>query len=380
MLRLGSTNLIYDSCVCREAETLGKGNEVVVLDIVEGRSQKREDVRNFKVERIKLYTKKLPKKHFFWAIKYAEYLLWTCIKAISKKADVYHAHNLHCVIPAYIAAKVNKTKVVYDSHELYTEASGMGKALKVVWKFVERILITRVDQVIAANEFRARIMRDEYGAPELPTVIVNCPPLEEIYPTKKLPEYLEQRGVKEKKIVLYQGALCPGRCLEDIVKSAKYLSDNIVIVFMGYGKLGDKLVAIARNEGVEDKVFFHDAVPADNLLSYTASTHLGIVTYKNTCRNNYYCAPDKLFEYIMAGIPVAGCDFPEVARIVNKYEIGELFDPEDVKSIENAINHIFEDKERYDRMKRNTQLARNTCNWGNEKKKLLQLYEELKRP
>jgi len=378
MLRLASINLIYDSRVCREAEALGRSNEVVVLDIIQGRSKKREDITNFKVERGKICTKRLPRNPFFVAIKYAEYLLRTCIKAISKRADVYHAYDLHCVIPAYIAAKVNKAKVIYYSRELYTETSGMNKTAKAVWKFVERILVTRVDRIVATNQFRAQIMKDEYGAPGLPTVIVNCPPSEEIYPTKKLPEYLEEKGVRDKKIVLYQGALLRGRRLEALVKSAKYLSSNVVIVFMGYGEFRDELVAITRNEGVEAKVFFHDAVPVDDLFSYTASADLGVVIYENTGRNNYYCAPNKLFEYIMAEIPIVGCDFPQVAMIVNKYQIGELFDSKNVESIANAINHILEDKEGYNRMKRNTQLARNTYNWENQKKKLLQLYEELK--
>jgi len=377
MFRLATIDILYDSSVCRDASTLSHENEVFVLDLRLNKSKKSEIINGFQVERMRLFTKKLPKNIFFWVIKYAEYLLRITCRAITKKADIYHAYNLDTLLPAYFAAKLKRAKVIYYARELCTDTTGMKGLQRKFWRSVERMLIRRVDRVIAVSDERARIMKEEYRVEQMPAVIINCPSGRTIRASHKLRDFVGSRGAGNVKIALYQGGMIQNRCLENIVRAVEYLHAGIVIVFLGYGELRDELESLAAHEGMADRVFFHDAVPASELLSYTVSADIGIVIYKNTCRNNYYCAPTKLYEYIIAGIPVVGSDFPGISPVVNRYEIGSLFDPEDVRSIADAINNVLGDKAGYTKMKKNTEKAKEVYNWEAQREKLCEVYSDL---
>lgn len=376
ILTLTNGDLFRDSRVMREAEALGEAHEVVILDTIYGEEKKEEVVKNFKVKRVRFCTKKLPRNLFFWIIKYMEFCLRMSIQGILEKADVYHAHDLNCLIPAYIAAKVRRAKVVYDSHELYNETNGKNPALVAIWTRIEQILINRVDKIIAANGSRAQIMHTEYGATELPVVIMNCPSNH----SRKNPEIttpISKMAKENTRRVIYQGVLSDGRNLENVVEAVQYVKKPISLTFIGAGDYRDRLYEVIKENNVEHSVFLHDPVPYDQLLDLTELAHLGIVIYKNDCRNNYFCAPNKLFEYAMAGIPVVGSNFPEISQIVQKYKIGAIFDPENPKSIAEAIDFVFENEQRYEQMKRNTERVRSIYNWENEKIKLLHLYDTL---
>jgi glycosyltransferase involved in cell wall biosynthesis len=310
-----------------------------------------------------------------------EFVIKAVVKGVGKKCDFYHAHDLQTVLPALISAIINNSKVLYDSHELYTETGNMSGFTKRLSEIMERFLIGKVDRVIAANRSRALIMQKKYENIPMPDVILNCSPSLECGNSKissnKLPDFLAARGLKNKKIVLYQGGLMADRGLEELVLSAKSFTDDIVLILIGEGNLKEILKNIVVTQGLEKKVFFHEYVPYKELPVYSASAHLGVVIYKNTCLNNYYCAPNKLFEYAAVGLPVAACDFPEPQAIVNRYKIGKLFDPEDVLSIAAAINGIFVSPNGYNEMKENAFSVGLDFNWENEEKKLMKIYEDL---
>ena len=144
---------------------------------------------------------------------------------------------------------------------------------------------------------------------------------------------------------------------------------------MGYGD--SSYINYLRNLiyafDLQQRVFFHPAVPSNKLLQYTASADIGIVIYKNNCRNNYYCAPNKLFEYAAARIKIAGCDFPEVKRLLDKYGIGYTFSPDSEKSVTNCINRLSKIKIKEDFFLN----LFDDYNWDKETGKLLNLYKEI---
>lgn len=374
MLSISGPGLIYDSRICREANSLAKQYDVVLLDICEKPDRRYYSFQKFRIRRAALRLKRLPNRILFLPIKYAEYVIVAAVQAFRERADIYHAHDLHCLVPAFLAAKMVGKKVVYDSHEFYTEVADMPALEKKAWKSIEKRLSRRADIVIAANDSRAALMRKIHGLREQPEVILNAPPKTNFLPRAGI--FDEQRAAG-KKIVLYQGALSPGRGLEEVVRSAAYLGSGVILAFIGYGIMIDRLKAIAAELGVSDKILWMGAVSADQLAPYTASAHVGLVTYQPTCLNNFYCAPNKLFEYAMAGIPVAGADLPEIRRIVELYAIGTLFDPYRPESIAAAINEITGSDLAYLERKTNTEKVRMVFNWENEEKKLFGLYERL---
>jgi glycosyltransferase involved in cell wall biosynthesis len=102
-----------------------------------------------------------------------------------------------------------------------------------------------------------------------------------------------------------------------------------------------------------------------------------VVLIQDTCRSYHFALPNKLFEYIQAGIPVVGSDLPEIAHIIRDNQIGEFVDPNNPDSIANAIQHLLNDPEYYTRSKLNTRRAAKIFNWERESSKLLDLYANL---
>jgi glycosyltransferase involved in cell wall biosynthesis len=380
MFRLEYTDVVFDSRVLREAETLAEYHRVHIIDVLGDHSCEKEQKGDIQIERIELKSRSFPSTLLFKALKYTEFLIRAAVRGIRKNCDVYHAHDLPTLLPALIAGKWNRAKVIYDSHELWTEQGNLSGLAHTMAKWLEGFLIRKVDRVLVANRSRALIMEEMYRGIPLPDVIMNCPPLEINGQLRKPRRLIESTGAEttgNRKIVLYQGGLSHGRGIENLVGAAEYFRDHIVLVLLGQGPLKEELVRQAHERGLEKKVLFHDYVPYGDLLDYTASADAGLITYRNTCLNNYHCAPNKLFEYVAVGLPVAACHFPELEHVVNEYGIGRLFDPDDPVSIADAINGIFESETEYERMKHNTARVRMQFNWAAEAKKLLNIYDEL---
>ena len=299
---------------------------------------------------------------------------WQAIK--DEPADVYHSHDLTTLPIGYIAKRRSGGQLVYDSHELFTEVSGLGSFERRIFHFLEKRLIHRADGVVTVSESIAQELSNRYGV-ALPNIIMNCPPrlvLKLGYYKSTLRKKL---GLNDTvPIILFVGGYSPGRGLHNLILSAHHINEGIV-VFMGWGKLEEELKDLVREEDLGDRVLFARPVPPDDVVREITSASLGVAITQFVCLNNYYGSPNRLFEYVNAGLPVVGSNFPEVKRIVEGYRLGKTFDPEDPRDIAAAINWVLLDKKRYEEMKQNALKAAEIFNWKNEAKKLLTLYQRL---
>lgn len=338
------------------------GYDVTALAIKDDNTKSREIIDGIKVSRIE--GRNRPTK-----------FLKILFSALRQKPDVYHAFDLKTLPLAYFVSRINRSKLVYDSRELYVESmrdEELPDSYKKIMMGVESFLIRRVDGVIVVSDSIADILVRRYGI-KRPTVIFNCPPYTEYRKTTIIRDLMSIED--DKKIVLYQGIISSGRGLENLVAASRSL-DNAVVVLIGGGGLKEELAEKVKDERLEDKVKFIDAVPYKELLNYTMSADLGVAPIQNTCLSYYYSAPNKLFEYLMAGLPVAISNFPDMQKIVKNAGVGAAFDPEDPKDIARAVNGILNDSEKYNRMKENALgVARKSYNWEKESQKMMGIYE-----
>ena len=300
---------------------------------------------------------------------------WRLIK--DEPADVYHCHDLNTLPLGYIAKRRHSSKLVYDAHELTTELAYISRFEKLIWKLLEKFLINRVNKVIVPGKHRGQYLSQKYKiAP--PTVISNCPPA--LVPCHHNSSLIEKLGLKDNSvpIIIYQGGYSRGRGLHNLIIATSYLK-NGVVVLTGWGALEQELRNMVSDRGLTNRVFFTEPVPPDELVSHAASASLGVVIYQFTSLNNYYACPNKLYEYINAGLPVVSSNFPSLKEIVEGYGFGKTFDPEKPRSIAAAIKWVVSDEERYRQMKRNAVEAAKIFNWENESAKLLELYSKLSR-
>ena len=365
-----------DPRILRQAQALAKaGYYVSVLALHKNGLPERERVNGVQARRIRLLSRRLPRTRAMQLIKFAEYAL-RAIPAIRKIGpSICHCHDLYALPVAYLIAKWDGVKLIYDSHELES-AFPNPTWFRWISRQLEHFLIKRVDKVITVSDSIANELARQDGI-EKPAVIRNIPDYVNMSGNNVIREVL---GIAaDRKIVLYQGALRSDRGLDKLIEAMRLLPGDVLLVLIGSGPAKAELKDLVETMGLEKRVRFMGRIPYDELLSYTSSADIGVHPMPNLSLNNYYSLPNKLFEYIMAELPVAVSNFPEMAKIVKQYGVGVVFDPGDVKDIARAINELLKDEQKYTQMKENAKRAKRILNWENESGKLLEIYEELLR-
>jgi glycosyltransferase involved in cell wall biosynthesis len=128
----------------------------------------------------------------------------------------------------------------------------------------------------------------------------------------------------------------------------------------------------------EGRVLFFDKMPFDELFQYTVNADIGLSLDKPIHLNYRFSLPNKLFDYIHAGVPVLVSDLPELKRIVNQFHVGLVVNQTTPSEIAHGIQKLLTDPQ-YDQIKENCFLAAKQLNWQEEKKVLMELYSEVAR-
>ena len=295
--------------------------------------------------------------------------------AVQEKADIYHGHDLPSLTSAAKAADVNEAKVVYDSHEMYCE-QGFGFWEKRKWQDLEKKYIKKADAVIAVNDSIARHFHNKYNVEA--TVIMNklngCSKSDEKN-LRVIHDKLEI--VYECKTILYQGGIVGGRNLDNLIYAMQYVKSKARLVFLGDGDYKDKLVSIVKRLKLNHSIFFIDEVSQDELLSYTCAADIGVIPYIGDCLNNYYCTPNKLFEFISAELPIIASDLPELEKIVQEEKFGAVVDFTNPQKVADKLDMVLSDNELLAQYRMNISNKKYKYSWDYEEKKLLELYDTL---
>lgn len=363
-------NFTSDSRVLKESRSLMKaGYKVDVLALHDQGLAQNEIVDGVSVERLSLRLRKLPKVRLFQILKYLEFL----IKAVlySKKFDVLHCNDLNS-LPIGVVCKVfnSKIKIIYDAHEYEIETVHLKGWFKKVAARVERFCIQYADKVITVSESIAEEYTRLYGI-DKPSVVMNCPLF---FDAPKKNYFRECLGISdEKAIFLYQGALADGRgiqCVLDVF-GAQACPDTVV-VFMGYGPLSNEIKRAAEKS---ENIFFYNAVSPNVVLEYTSSADFGISFIEDRCLNYRYCLPNKLFEYLMVGLPVIVSDLPEMKKIVNDFDVGCVVKSGSQSDFEEALKEICQYN--YPDFSLRAKSAAKQFTWQSQEKVLLEVYRGL---
>lgn len=289
--------------------------------------------------------------------------------AIQQRADLYHSHDLDTLLAGYLAKRRTGNPLLYDFHELYTEQFPKG-IKSPLWHFwyagLEWILLRgtdyRITVCVSLGEWAARRYRVEP-----PVTVMNVPNARTVF---RIPAQTSQE-----KVILFHGMYMPDRGLERLIEAAQYIRGGR-IVFRGFGSLEGRLRELSRQAGVENVVSFKPPVPMAELVEAAGDADIGVIPYLPVCLNNEFCLPNKIFEYMMAGLAVVGSDLPELRRIILGHDVGLIYDPYSSKDLARALNELLADPARLEKMRRNSlQAAQDKFNWACESQKLLRLYD-----
>jgi glycosyltransferase involved in cell wall biosynthesis len=331
----------------------------------------KEENDGFNIHRV---TIPIPKKLnlFFTLIYYFKYLWASYKQAIDISFEVIHCHDLY-TLPIGVALKLRTGKpLIYDSHEYYPglhypQGGFKAKLLDVI----ERTFLIFTDDVLTVSKSLAKRYR-KYK----PHIIMNCP---------QIHDYLESdRGIFREKfnipedafILIYEGNLSNHRNLKFIVSNlASILKETIQdshILICGTGTLENDLIRIAKSN-----VIFTGHLDTKELFSITRASDIGLILFERT-PNNILGLPNKLFEYMSAGIPVIASDMPSISKIVKNENIGFIVDSTNPDKILHAIISLYNNPEKRKMMgKRGEAAVIERYNWDIESEKMLKVYKNL---
>ncbi len=304
------------------------------------------------------------------------------------RADVISGHDFIALFIGYLSCwykpKNRRPKLIYDSHE-FELARSLGRSkLMLFWiKHLERFLIKQCVFVIMINDSIADEVSEIHKLKTRPIVIRNTPNLwnldegvcEEIHR-----RWLEQMGMNQNTfIIMYHGYIAQNRGLEIII-NVLTRTESILLVIVGDAQepeYREKILQMAKELAVSDRMLVLPAVPLDELWKYVGAADAGLVIHPAATRNYYYVLPNKFFENIQAETPLICSDLPELARLVKKYDIGLLVDPDNAESIRSAIEKLRNNKEIYRRFKGNLKIAKTELCWEKERRTLIDAYSKL---
>ena len=258
--------------------------------------------------------------------------------ALRIPARVYHASDLYVLPAMQAAARHHGGRLAYDARELYPHVGATAGRpwARLFWYAVEGLHVRRADAVFTVGERIAEELVRLYGI-RPPTVVYNTPPMQRVARSRWLHE---QTGLPpETPLVLYQGYLKRGRGCERLVEAMPQV-EGAALVFLGEGPLQPELEARVRRLGLGRRVRFLPMVPPGELLRASASADVGACLIEGITRSLRLSLPNKLFEYLMAGVPVLASDLPEIRRVVAGHGVGRLVDWRDGDAIVEALREM----------------------------------------
>lgn len=322
-----SNDLVTDHRVHKVCTTLFQNGYDIKLV---GRKFKKSILLNrvYRTHRMRLFFN----KSFLF---YAEYNLRLFFYLLLDKTDAFLSNDTDTLLANYLVSKIRRKPLIFDAHEMFPEVPEVinRKHVKYVWTKIEDWIFPKLKSSYTVCRSIADIYNEKYGISM--QVIRNIPFAKREAGKEKMKLPLHEN----KKILIYQGAVNVGRGIEWVIDAMPFLDDFIFYV-IGDGDVLDELQEKVKNQQLEDRVIFTGRVPFEELPFYTACADIGINLLENKGLNYYYSLPNRIFDYIRAGIPVLAIDFPEIRRIVAYYNVGLLVNDMEPHTLSQAIKQL----------------------------------------
>jgi glycosyltransferase involved in cell wall biosynthesis len=301
-----------------------------------------------------------------------------CERALLLKPDIIQSHDCNTILGGAMIKKKLGIPLVYDSHELYLERNIGNRSRwwdKKQWSPIERKCIKHCDVVMTVSQGIVEHLNKQYGRDDV-VLVRNVQPYHEP-PERNDLLRTELRIPRDKKIVLYIGAITFNRGVEELIDASAELR-NAVVVIMGPAinpSYVDELKARAKRLDVLGKtIFFRGPVESSKVLDYVASSDVGVVPTQACCLSYEFESSNKIFHCVMAGVPLAMSNHIEKRILQETYGIGVLFDETNPSNIAKVVYEFVVDATQLEACSNNCLLAAKELCWEREEKKLLLCY------
>ncbi|MEE9408961.1 MAG: glycosyltransferase [Polaribacter sp.] len=315
--------------------------------------------RIYKTERISLFFN----KGFLF---YAEFNIRLFFVLLFLKKDLLLSNDLDTLLPNYLISKLQRKKIVYDSHELFSEIPELVERpfVNKCWTFLEKWILPNLKNSYTVCQSIADYYNEKYQTNF--KTILNLPTKKSVL-KGKLPFKTDS-----KKIILYQGAINIGRGLELMIDTMLFLPNHLLVI-IGNGDIYEDLQKqVVGNNKVENIFFLGKMLPSE-LHQLTPLADLGISIEEDLGLNYRFALPNKIFDYIQAEVPILVSDLPEMRNVVLKHKVGEIVsdrNPEMLaKQILNLVGKDFSSA---------LKIAKQELIWEHQEEKLIDIFTNCK--
>ncbi len=305
------------------------------------------------------------------------YLLFNCnlfFKLLFKKCDLLYANDLDTLLPNYLISKIKRIPIIYDSHELFCEVPELKSSplKRKIWLLVEGWIVPKLKNCITVNKSIASIYNEKYKVHF--HVVRNIPDT----PTNFIPKSRAELNLPtDKFILILQGAgINIDRGAEELLEAMQKTS-NAYLLIIGSGDVWTQLTKLQAELKLQNKVKLIPKLSKRDLMQYTFNADLGISIDKPNNLNYLNSLPNKIFDYLHAGLPILASRLPELEQLINNYKVGTFIENHQPNHIAEVINQLIVSPLLKD-FKLNTEVASNELNWQTEQLELINVIRSIK--
>jgi glycosyltransferase involved in cell wall biosynthesis len=302
---------------------------------------------------------------------YAFFNLRLFFVLLFRKVDILVSNDLDTLLPNYLVSKLRSKKLVYDSHEYFTEVPELIDRPRVqkVWLKIERFIFPKLKDIITVNQSIANKYHQRYNKQLI--VVRNVSPL---WNDENIPSKSELGIPEDVKICIMQGAgLNKDRGVEEAIRAFEFL-ENTVLLVVGHGDVIPEMKTLVNKLNLTQKVLFFGKRPYKELLHFTFHADLGFSFDQPSNENYLFSLPNKIFDYMHTETPILCSDLVEVKALVNKYNIGQVISDFKPEALAKSIQQILNDTSLLENWKDNCRKAKQIECWENEVEKLAEIY------
>jgi len=370
ILHLSHNDIKTDARTLKQVKSaIDEGHQVIGVGLKLDKGLKESSFTSLaEIVSLKLWSKQLDflPRNIFHLLCFLEMLPRMFVRGLRAKPQLIHCSDT-LVLPIGAAIKLcTGARLVYDAHELESNRNGISKIASVVTLQAERVLWRFIDALIVVSPSIEEWYKQNIGRKK--SVVVLNSPIVKNGSTNS--NYLRGKfGIADGQLVfLYLGILARGRGIELVLDAFSDPEVKSSVVFLGYGELQGVVIQNAKNN---KNIHFHSGIEHERVVDITRSADVGVCLIQNVSLSDYYCLPNKLFEYAFSGIPVLASNFPDIKDVVTKYKLGKVCDL-DKKSVIDTIKLL---ESCYEYLEPGEDLS--DLSWVAQSKKLANLYSEV---
>jgi glycosyltransferase involved in cell wall biosynthesis len=376
-LHISHTDIRSDSRILKEIAAVATmaDSEVIGIGVEEDRKGAPMGGQEwaFRLQAIRLLSRRMKRlpRVLYLGMSFFELTIRLILLGAPLKPQIVHCHDT-LVLPAGVLIKwLTGARLIYDAHELESDKNGQTFALSKATLWMEKTCWRWVDGFISVSEGIVDWYMTRF--PRKPSsVVLNSPifkPRQGHDVVARPLHFREAFGILPASLIfVYIGILARGRGIETLLDVFSAPGMPAHLVFMGYGDLDMSISAASAQHA---NIHLHNPVPHDLVVEYASGADVGLCFVENVSLSDYYCLPNKLFEYSFAGIPVLASDFPEIRRVVEQFSLGKVCHPGRESVLAAVLSFVDKPPER------GAASDLSSLSWDQQTKRLVSLYQRL---